>query len=154
MKEWDPFPFILNKTIVFRSVGVVNEKMLAADVFFLHLHFRTACGIMCGRKGGEEMESIAKLWWLFAALGVMNLITFAVYAYDKHIAQSRKGKRRVPERTLLLLSFVGGCIGAALGMALCRHKTKHAKFLILVPLSVILWACALGALIAHLLGAF
>lgn len=100
------------------------------------------------------MESITRLWWLIAALGVMNLITFIVYAYDKHIAQHRKGKRRVPERTLLLLSFLGGCVGAALGMVLCRHKTKHAKFLILVPLSLILWGCGLGALIAHLLGIF
>lgn len=100
------------------------------------------------------MEPIARLWWLFAALAVMNLVTFIVFAYDKHIAQQRRGKRRVPERTLLLLSFLGGCVGAALGMVLCRHKTKHAKFLILVPLSVILWVGGLGALIAHLNGVF
>ena len=72
----------------------------------------------------------------------------------RNIAQQKKGKRRVPERTLLLLSFLGGCVGALLGMVLCRHKTKHAKFLFLVPLSVVLWAIALGALIAHRLGAF
>ena len=100
------------------------------------------------------METIAKLWPLFAALGVMNLVTFLVYAYDKRIARQNKGKRRVPERTLILLAFFGGCIGAALGMVLCRHKTKHTKFLVLVPLSVVLWVGGLGALIAHLLGAF
>lgn len=100
------------------------------------------------------MEAIAKLWPLWAALGVMNLVTFIVYAYDKHIARQNKGKRRVPERTLLLLSFLGGCFGALFGMFLCRHKTKHARFLILVPLSVLLWIAAIGALIAHLLGAF
>ena len=100
------------------------------------------------------MEAIAKLWPLFAAFGAMNLVTFIVYAYDKHIARQQKGKRRVPERTLILLSFLGGCIGAALGMALCRHKTKHTKFLVLVPLSVLLWVILLGALFAHLLGVF
>lgn len=100
------------------------------------------------------METIAKLWPLFAALGIMNLVTFIVYAYDKHIARAGKGRRRVPERTLLLLAFLGGCIGAALGMVLCRHKTKHIRFLVLVPLSVILWVGGLGALIAHLSGAF
>ena len=100
------------------------------------------------------MEPIARLWWLFAALGVMSVVTFAVYAYDKHIAQAGKGRRRVPERTLLLLAFLGGCIGALLGMVLCRHKTKHIRFLVLVPLSVILWIGGLGALIAHLSGAF
>ena len=100
------------------------------------------------------MEAIAKLWPLWAALGLMTLVTFAVYAYDKHIAQQNRGKRRVPERTLILLAFLGGFLGAALGMVLCRHKTKHAKFLILVPLAVILWVGGLGALIAHLLGVF
>ena len=100
------------------------------------------------------MESIVKLWPLWAALGVMTLVTFAVYAYDKHIAQQNRSKRRVPERTLILLAFLGGFLGAALGMVLCRHKTKHAKFLILVPLAVILWVGGLAALIAHLLGAF
>ena len=100
------------------------------------------------------METIAKLWPLWAALGVMNLVTFCVYAYDKHIAKQNRGKRRVPERTLLLMSFFGGCIGAALGMALCRHKTKHTRFVVLVPLSVILWTVGIGALLAHLLGLF
>ena len=100
------------------------------------------------------METIAKLWPLWAALGMMNLVTFLVYAYDKRIAQQGKGKRRVPERTLILLSFLGGCFGALCGMVFCRHKTKHTKFRILVPLSVIVWTLGLGALIARLLGVF
>ena len=100
------------------------------------------------------MEAIARLWPLWAVLGLMNLITFFTYAYDKHIARQNKGKRRVPERTLLLLAFCGGCIGAAFGMFLCRHKTKHTRFLILVPLSVLLWVAAIGALLLHLLGVY
>ena len=98
------------------------------------------------------METIAKLWPLWAALGIMNLVTFIVYAYDKRIARQNRGKRRVPERTLLLLAFLGGCIGAALGMSVCRHKTKHTRFLILVPLSVALWVIGIGLLLADLLG--
>lgn len=98
------------------------------------------------------METIAKLWPLWAALGIMNLVTFIVYAYDKRIARQNRGKRRVPERTLLLLAFLGGCIGAALGMSVCRHKTKHTRFLILVPLSVALWVIGIGLLLAYLLG--
>ena len=100
------------------------------------------------------MESIEKLWPLWAALGVMNLVTFFVYAYDKHIARQKKGKRRVPERTLLLLAWLGGCYGALFGMLLCRHKTKHTRFLVLVPLAAILWTLAVGALIAHFCGLF
>ena len=98
------------------------------------------------------METITALWPLWAALGVMNLITFIVYAADKSIAKRRNGGRRVPERTLLLLSFLGGCVGALFGMLLCRHKTKHTKFLILVPLSLILWIAGIAALCAWLLG--
>ena len=98
------------------------------------------------------MEKLSVLWPLWAALGVMNLVTFIVYAADKSIAKRRNGGRRVPERTLLLLSFLGGCVGALFGMLLCRHKTKHTKFLILVPLSLILWIAGIAALCAWLLG--
>ena len=51
---------------------------------------------------------------------------------------------------LLLLAFAGGCVGAAFGMALCRHKTRHARFVILVPLSLLLWAAAIAVLLLHL----
>lgn len=100
------------------------------------------------------METILKLWPLWAALGLLNLVTFGVYAYDKHIARKNRGKRRVPERTLLLLAFCGGCIGALFGMVLCRHKTKHTRFILLVPLAAILWTAGLAALLLHLLGIF
>ena len=100
------------------------------------------------------METIVKLWPLWAALGLLNLITFVVYAYDKHIARQNRGKRRVPERTLLLLAFCGGAFGAFLGMVLCRHKTKHTRFLVLVPLFAILWALLLCAVLLHLIGVF
>ena len=100
------------------------------------------------------MESIAKLWPLWAALGLLNLVTFFVYAYDKHIARENHGKRRVPEKTLLLLAVCGGAFGALFGMILCRHKTKHTRFVVLVPLAAILWALLIGALILHLLGVF
>ena len=96
------------------------------------------------------METIRMLWPLWAALGLINIVTLIVYAADKRIAQARKGGRRVPERTLLLLSFAGGCVGALLGMFVCRHKTRHIRFLILVPLSALLWAAALTVLLLKL----
>ena len=96
------------------------------------------------------MESIRMLWPLWAYLGVINLVTFIVYAADKRIAQRRKGGRRVPERTLLLLSFLGGCIGACFGMFLIRHKTKHMRFVILVPLSTVLWCAGIAALLLYM----
>ena len=62
---------------------------------------------------------------------LINLITFAVYGYDKSCAKRRAW--RVPEIRLLLLAAVGGSGGALLAMFLFRHKTKHLKFTIGVP---------------------
>lgn len=68
---------------------------------------------------------------LSAGLLLINLITFAVYGYDKSCA--RRGAWRVPEIRLLLLAAVGGSVGALGAMFLFRHKTKHLKFTIGVP---------------------
>ncbi len=69
-------------------------------------------------------------------LVVVNLFAFVLYGIDK--AKAKRGAWRIPEATLLLAAFLGGSLGALLGMELFRHKTKHAKFKILVPLFSIL----------------
>ncbi|MDO4460008.1 MAG: DUF1294 domain-containing protein [Clostridia bacterium] len=43
------------------------------------------------------------------------------------------------EKTLISWCFAGGAIGGMFGMFACHHKTKHLKFRILVPLSLVLW---------------
>ena len=68
---------------------------------------------------------------IYYLLGI-NLLTFLVYGIDKR--KAKKGRWRIPEATLLLLAAIGGSIGALLGMQAFRHKTKHKKFLIGVPL--------------------
>ena len=80
------------------------------------------------------------LYVYLGLMALMGVVAFISYGRDKKLAQ--KGAFRTPERTLLLLAFCGGCVGALFGMLLCRHKTKHARFVILVPLSVLLWAAA------------
>lgn len=62
----------------------------------------------------------------------MSLLTFALYAWDKHLAVF--GKTRIPEFVLLVFSFIGGAFGALCAMVLFRHKTKHLTFKICVPL--------------------
>lgn len=67
----------------------------------------------------------------------MNLISLILMAIDKRKARiNRAGrrKRRIPEKNLLALAFVGGAVGTYLGMKLYRHKTRHASFVYLVPL--------------------
>ena len=69
---------------------------------------------------------------------IVNVITFLLYGFDKW--KAKRDKWRVPEKTLLMFAAVGGTIGAFAGMQVFRHKTKHAKFVIGVPLIFILQA--------------
>ncbi len=68
---------------------------------------------------------------------IVNLIAFIICGYDKVMAI--KHKYRVPENILLFLSFIGGCIGFAIGMYIFKHKTKKLKFRLLEPIFVCLW---------------
>lgn len=63
---------------------------------------------------------------------LINLIAFVVFGIDKR--KARKEQWRVPESTLFILAIIGGSIGALLGMLAFRHKTKHRKFTIGIPL--------------------
>ena len=69
-------------------------------------------------------------------LVLINLLTFIVYGIDK--LKAKKGKWRIPESTLLLLAFMGGSVGAWLGIKVWHHKTLHKKFKYGVPFIFIL----------------
>ena len=69
---------------------------------------------------------------LILYLVFINLLTFGAYGIDKCKAQ--KNAWRIKESTLLLLAAAGGSVGALLGMQIFRHKTKHPKFTVGVPL--------------------
>ena len=78
-------------------------------------------------------------------LAGMSVLTFCVFAWDKRCAE--RGKRRVPEKTLLLLCALLGAPGGLAGMRICRHKTKKAPFPYVVPLlclaqGALIWALA------------
>ena len=69
--------------------------------------------------------------WLAVYLAVINLATCIVYGADKR--RARKGKWRVPEKTLFLLPLLGGSAGALLGMRVFHHKTRHWYFVWGIP---------------------
>lgn len=77
-------------------------------------------------------------WGLLALwLVLINVITFFVFGADKLQARRKEKKasaHRVPEKTLFLLSALGGSVGALLGMRVFRHKTLHRAFRFGVPL--------------------
>ena len=81
--------------------------------------------------------------WLAVYLAVINLATFIVYGADKR--RARKGKWRVPEKTLFLLPMLGGSAGALLGMRVFHHKTRHWYFvwgipaILLAQLALVVW---------------
>lgn len=81
---------------------------------------------------GGTAASVSGGWTvLLVWLAVINLLTFIVYGADKR--RARKGKWRVPEKTLFLLPLLGGSIGALLGMRVFHHKTKHWYFVWGIP---------------------
>lgn len=71
---------------------------------------------------------------------LINAAGLAIMCLDKLFA--KKGAWRVPERTLLLIAFLGGSLGSLLGMLLAHHKTRKPKFYILVPLFLTLQIAA------------
>ncbi len=62
----------------------------------------------------------------FAFYFIISVMTFIVYLVDKTAAQQNRW--RIPEKTLHLLSLVGGWPGALLAQRLLRHKTQKISF--------------------------
>ena len=75
-------------------------------------------------------------------LAVISLLAILLTAYDKHAA--KLGSWRVKERTLIFVSVIGGSIAMLLTMRLIRHKTKHAKFMVGIPLIIVLQIVAVA----------
>lgn len=73
---------------------------------------------------------------LILYLLIINLFSIIITIFDKYRAIKRK--YRVRERTLLLLSAFGGSVGMYITMQVIRHKTRHIKFMVGIPLIIIL----------------
>ena len=81
---------------------------------------------------------------IITAVAVMSLVSFWLMYYDKQCA--RRGKRRVPEKTLFLAAALFG----ALGMWIFRHKTKHWYFVVFFPLMLFVQAAVIGYAVTKL----
>ena len=87
----------------------------------------------------ENAISIADIFTLknvLLYLLMINFIGFFMMWSDKR--KAKKGKWRIPEQTLFIVTALGGGIGTIAGMYTFRHKTKKLKFTIGLPAIVIL----------------
>ena len=73
---------------------------------------------------------------LLIYLAVVNILTIIVFGVDKMNAKSNRQRARIV--TLLGLAFIGGSVGALIGMYGFHHKTKKAYFTVGVPLILLM----------------
>ncbi|MBR6725878.1 MAG: DUF1294 domain-containing protein [Clostridia bacterium] len=87
-------------------------------------------------------EFIAQYWYIFVgAYLLINIAAYIAFAVDKY--RSKRDLWRVKEATLLIFAALFGGLGSFLGMITLRHKTKHLKFTLTVPVLMLLqlFAC-------------
>lgn len=77
---------------------------------FLHEHYMTVALFVCA----------------------MSVITFFLFGIDK--LKAKRGSYRIPEKVLIGFSLLFGAVGGVLGMYFFHHKTRKAKFFVLVSL--------------------
>ncbi len=82
---------------------------------------------------------LADFWFLpLIYLALISLVAIIITVADKYAA--KKGMWRIPEATLMLIGLLGGATAMFIIMRTIRHKTKHKKFMIGLPLMIALHA--------------
>lgn len=79
-------------------------------------------------------------WWI-----LISLVAVVITVWDKLAAKRRA--RRIPEATLLWVGLLGGAEAMLLTMKLIRHKTRKPKFMIGLPLMIVIHIAAVAWLI-------
>ncbi|SRR6266446_6256950 len=92
---------------------------------------------------GEQQDMMVATAVYVIVIGVLSLVCFLAYGLDKR--QAGNGGRRVSERTLHLLAFLGGWPGALMGQRQFRHKTQKAAFRVVFWMVVALHVGIVGA---------
>ncbi len=60
-----------------------------------------------------------------------SVLAVCLTAYDKYA--SVKKHYRIPEKILFLVSLCGGSLAMYITMLVIRHKTKHKRFMVGLP---------------------
>ena len=83
-----------------------------------------------------KLEDIFTTQNIIIYLIVINIIGFLIMFIDKQ--KAKKGAWRIPEKTIFIITALGGGIGTIAGMYIFRHKTQKLNFIIGLPLITIL----------------
>ena len=81
-----------------------------------------------------------KYFYLYLLL--INALGIVIMRIDKQ--KARKKAWRIPEATLMTVAAIGGSLGSLIGMYAFRHKTRHKKFTVGVPLFLLMHLVILG----------
>lgn len=82
------------------------------------------------------LEEIFSLQNIIIYLIIVNMLGILIMFIDKRKAE--KGKWRIPEKTLFIITLIGGSIGTIVGMYTFRHKTQKLKFTLGFPAILII----------------
>ena len=84
----------------------------------------------------QDIKNILTLQNIIIYFIIINIIGFLAMYIDKQ--KAKKGKWRIPEKTLFIITALGGGIGTIAGMYTFRHKTQKAAFVVGFPVITIL----------------
>ncbi len=93
-------------------------------------------------KAIELLTEYGQIFYLI----FISSFALVVTVYDK-IASKKIPEHRTPEKTLLLISVLGGSVVMMATMLLIRHKTRHAKFMVGIPVIILLQLASVFALL-------
>ncbi len=117
--------------------GTMMSRVFVISVFIIQIIlFLMWKGYMNDEITLALWEPFLKHRILLIYFGIINFITFIVFAIDKVNAQEHRSRIKIV--TLLGLSFIGGSIGALLSIYLLHHKTKKDYFTVGIPIIMIM----------------
>ena len=117
--------------------GTMMSRVFVISVFIIQIIlFLIWKGYMNDNITLALWEPFLKHRILLIYFGIINFITFIVFAIDKVNAQEHRSRIKIV--TLLGLSVIGGSIGALLAIYLLHHKTKKDYFTVGIPIIMIM----------------
>lgn len=74
--------------------------------------------------------------FLLIYLAAVSVMAVTLTVSDKRRAKARR--YRISEFTLMLFAALGGSVAMLLTMLMIHHKTRHAKFMVGIPVIIVL----------------